>query len=82
MGRIKVKPHSLELSALESTENTLKSVPGGGLFVRNVEDAYEVDGDGFLTLQCEDPEFMLFAVVKQGWVKEAKQAGILVHDLG
>jgi hypothetical protein len=73
MASIKIKPHSLEPGALEATENTLKALRGGGKFARTPDDLYEMDGDGFLTLECEDAGFCLFAVVHQGYVAQAKE---------
>lgn len=71
MGFVLVRPHSEEQSALEATENTLKALIGGGPFERDASCAY-VSRDGWYRVECVNPNFVVYAVVAQGYVRDAK----------
>lgn len=69
---LKVKFHSNQQDAAEATDNTIKQLPGNGYLLRAREGEIYFDKDGFAILQTNNPGFMKFALIKQGYVKEIK----------
>lgn len=68
---MRVKLHSNETDTAEATDATLKMLPGGGGFLkRDTDGKIEFDDDGCATIITPNPDFMKFAVKKQGYVAE------------
>lgn len=70
---VDVLPHSTEDAPLEATENTLKALPGAGCvgFERDESGAVIVR-DGWVRAICLNPGFLMFAIERQGYARQAK----------
>ncbi len=67
MPTLKVKTWHNDRESRVATENTIKALPHGGTFLRNANGEFDEDVAGFLTVVCEDPSFLHFAIEHQGY---------------
>lgn len=76
MARVFVTPHSTEPSALEATASTLLALhpAGGHVPTRDPEGKLALTADGRMVVESRDPDFLVFAVRRQGYGLDAERA--------
>lgn len=71
-GNLLIVPHSEDPSAIDATEKTLLDFPLQTFIVR--DDGGEiVRSDGKIVAHAADPDFVVFACKKQGYVKSIER---------
>ena len=75
--RIGVLPHSTDQGALEALASTLKALVRGGDLVRDLLDPTTilVDLFGLVAADVIDPDFVIFAIKRQGYAIDAYRCG-------
>jgi hypothetical protein len=68
---VAIAPHSLERAQLQALESTLSMLPCGGTLRKNAEGEFDV-ADGRVFCECANPDFLVFAVTRQGYAKAAE----------
>ena len=69
---ILIEPRSWDPDAIDATEASLAALPRGGRFQRD-PNGRPILQDGLLVLECQDPRFIAWAAVHQGYVMRALQ---------
>lgn len=63
-----VKLHSLYPDAIKATDETIQGLPGKGQLRKDDNGQYDLNNAGHAIVDCEDIEFLKFALVNQGYV--------------